>query len=478
MGKKLKSIGLVLFSIFCTVGFSTSVSALTMEKDMDASEITIEDGMTIDGAGKFTITGGFVIDGGKSVTIKNVTISGEGTKDILIDLRGAGDVVIENVTFENYTKAGIYSEAMTSLSVTGSTFDASDTDKLGDGSYPGNPEEDLIKRSAAGIDLNLGNGAKTIDVKSITIKNNTFKNVVVEEKDQATSTAGAIKVKVKDATNLVGIGTIRIEENTFENNERDLVIGTNDPTSGTEASATADLDILLVNNSEMNVGNFSTPDRAEEVLEGNYKLNYADSKKYELDENLYYIVNEANFEDLENITVAVLDDDDIKGISISVEGISFAISKETLVDENLGESFDEFNIVPSEETTIEALKQYQGDGVVFIDVTGIDIFDNGINFNTNIGEEFDGKLFVYYYDEVNGLQLVSNPNAAQGEVEFSFAKNGHYVVSETDLLASKPSEEVPEVPQTFDAVGVYVGIGLVSVVGIAGAVIYLKRRSA
>ena len=99
MGKKLKSIGLVLFSIFCTVVFSTSVSALTMEKDMDASEITIEDGMTIDGAGKFTITGGFVIDGGKSVTIKNVTISGEGTKDILIDLRGAGDVVIENVTF-------------------------------------------------------------------------------------------------------------------------------------------------------------------------------------------------------------------------------------------------------------------------------------------------------------------------------------------------------------------------------------------
>ena len=77
IGRKLKSIGLVLFSIFCTVVFSTSVSALTMEKDMDASEITIEDGMTIDGAGKFTITGGFVIDGGKSVTIKNVTISGE-----------------------------------------------------------------------------------------------------------------------------------------------------------------------------------------------------------------------------------------------------------------------------------------------------------------------------------------------------------------------------------------------------------------
>ena len=35
MGKKLKGIGLVLFSICCAVGFSSSVSAETLEMDSD-----------------------------------------------------------------------------------------------------------------------------------------------------------------------------------------------------------------------------------------------------------------------------------------------------------------------------------------------------------------------------------------------------------------------------------------------------------
>ena len=58
------------------------------------------------------------------------------------------------------------------------------------------------------------------------------------------------------------------------------------------------------------------------------------------------------------------------------------------------------------------------------------------------------------------------------------------MVSEKDLLASTPSEEVPteptpeEVPQTFDALGVYAIGGALSVAAIVGAVVYLKRRSA
>ena len=460
MGKKLKSLSLVLFSICCTIGFGMSASALTMEKDMKASDITIEDGMVIDGAGKFTITGGLNISDAKDITIKNVTLDGEGTKDILLSLSNAGKVVIENVTFKNYT---------------------SGTKNIGDGDYSGNPEEDLIKRSAAGIDLNLGNGAKyDVNVSSIKIVGNTFKNVVATQEN---STAGAIKVKVKDASRLKNIGTVTIADNTFLDNDKDLVVGTNSPTAGTEQSATGDLEILLDSNTSMKVTNNSAQESTTETLTGNYKLNYADNKKYELDEDLYYIVNEDNFDDLENITSAVLGDDDVKGIAISVDGISFAISKEN-IDENLGEAIDKFDIVPSEETAIEALKKYQGEGVFFVEVTGLDSFKDGISFNTTLDEEFDGKLFVYYYDEENGLQLVSNPNADKGKVEFTFAKNGHYVVSEKDLLASTPSEEVPteptpeEVPQTFDALGVYAIGGALSVAAIVGAVVYLKRRSA
>ena len=288
---------------------------------------------------------------------------------------------------------------------------------------------------------------------------------------------------MKDASRLKNIGTVTIADNTFLDNDKDLVVGTNSPTAGTEQSATGDLEILLDSNTSMKVTNNSAQESTTETLTGNYKLNYADNKKYELDEDLYYIVNEDNFDDLENITSAVLGDDDVKGIAISVDGISFAISKEN-IDENLGEAIDKFDIVPSEETAIEALKKYQGEGVFFVEVTGLDSFKDGISFNTTLDEEFDGKLFVYYYDEENGLQLVSNPNADKGKVEFTFAKNGHYVVSEKDLLASTPSEEVPteptpeEVPQTFDALGVYAIGGALSVAAIVGAVVYLKRRSA
>lgn len=41
-----------------------------------------------------------------------------------------------------------------------------------------------------------------------------------------------------------------------------------------------------------------------------------------------------------------------------------------------------------------------------------------------------------------------------------------------------PSEEVPEVPQTFDSLGLYIGAGALSIGAIVGAVIYLKRKNA
>ena len=498
MGKKLKGISLLLFSICCAIGFSSSVSAETLEMTSDMTKTQVQsaidsatDELIINGNGH-SIIGEIAVNNGIDITIRNVTIDGLINPEVeveedriyddnLLSLNDAGKVVIDNVTFENYSGKGIYVESLENLEVTNSSFDAAYTEYIDDNDYTGNPEADLIYRSASGIDINLGNGGKTIDVESITIKNNTFKNVVVKEAEQATSTAGAIKIKVKDATNLVGIGAIRIEGNTFENNERDLVLGTNDPTSGTEASATADLDILLVNNSKMNVGNFSTAARAEEVLEGNYKLNYTDNKKYELDDNLYYIVDEDNIDAFtDEEMAAVLADTDVAGIAVTYQGVSFAISKETLLDEDLGASLDDFDIVPSEETTIEALKQYMGEDVMFYTVSGIDLLDDGMSIDiSDLGEEFVGTLYLYYYDETNGLQLVSNPNNAS----LTFDKNGTYVLSATNLIPSTPSEEtpseeVPEVPQTFDALGVYAGIGLVSLAGIAGAVIYLKRRNA
>ena len=486
MEKKLKSVMLVLFSICCAIGFSTKVNALEMTGDMNAGDIHVEDGMVIDGKGEYTITGQLKVTGGEDITIKNVTWTGASTEDILLYLDKAGDVVIENVTFTNFIKAGIYAENLTSFSVTKSTFDGIDTDKLKDQSYPDSPEEDLIKRSPAGMDLNFGNPlvnmgpSVTVNVESITIANNTFKNVKIPDEYLASSTGGAIKIKLKGMTSQTTMGTITIENNEFVDNARDLVIGTDRPATDTTQGQTGDLEILLVNNGAMVVKN-NSGDGATETLDGNYKLNYTDDKKYELDENLYYIVDEDNIDAItDEEMAAILLDEDVAGFAVTVDGVTFAISRETLLDEDLGASLDDFDIVPSEETAIESLTQYMSEVVMFFTISGIDLFDDGITYDvSSLGEEFVGTLYLYYYDETNGLQLVSNPDNSI----LAFDKNGTYVLSATNLIPSTsseevPEEEVPEVPQTFDALGIYAGIGLVSVAGIVGAVVYLKRKNA
>ena len=486
MEKKLKSVMLVLFSICCAIGFSTKVNALEMTGDMNAGDIHVEDGMVIDGKGEYTITGQLKVTGGEDITIKNVTWTGASTEDILLYLDKAGDVVIENVTFTNFIKAGIYAENLTSFSVTKSTFDGIDTDKLKDQSYPDSPEEDLIKRSPAGMDLNFGNPlvnmgpSVTVNVESITIANNTFKNVKIPDEYLASSTGGAIKIKLKGMTSQTTMGTITIENNEFVDNARDLVIGTDRPATDTTQGQTGDLEILLVNNGAMVVKN-NSGDGATETLDGNYKLNYTDNKKYELDDNLYYIVDEDNIDAFtDEEMAAILLDEDVAGFAVTVDGVTFSISRETLLDEDLGASLDDFDIVPSEETAIESLTQYMSEVVMFFTISGIDLFDDGITYDvSSLGEEFVGTLYLYYYDETNGLQLVSNPDNSI----LAFDKNGTYVLSATNLIPSTPSEEVPEeevpeVPQTFDALGIYAGIGLVSVAGIVGAVVYLKRKNA
>ena len=48
--------------------------------------------------------------------------------------------------------------------------------------------------------------------------------------------------------------------------------------------------------------------------------------------------------------------------------------------------------------------------------------------------------------------------------------------TDTPTTPETPSEETPEVPQTFDSLGTYVAAGIVSIIAIVGAVIYIKRK--
>ena len=479
MGKKLKSIGLVLFSICCTIGFSTSVSALTLTEDMDASEIEITDGMTIDGAGEFTITGGFVIDSGKSVTIKNVTISGEGTKDILIDLRGAGDVVIENVTFENYTKAGIYSEAMTSLSVTGSTFDASDTDKLGDSSYPGNPEEDLIKRSAAGIDINIGNSAsKDYVIEKIEITNSTFQNVLASEKN---TTGGGIKVKIKNDAYLTSMGDVIIKNNTFTNNVRDLVLGTNSPGGEATQAETANFDIVLFGNTAMKVVNKSSSEADEanrtEIIDSKYlvELNYYEGTNVEKTEDGTGLVVDASSDDFDIVSSLeeLEQNTEVDSLFVDYGSYSITINKEDIKDD-LTNTITDLSLSVGQSTTTDGLLEYAKDGNVFIktNVSG-ELPATKVVLGLNLIEYANKKVNLYYFNtDTNELEFVNTVIFDEnGNADVALEHYSEYVLSLNDLTLNEDIEN----PSTNDNVITYVVLGIVAVVGIAGTLVYLKK---
>ena len=95
---------------------------------------------------------------------------------------------------------------------------------------------------------------------------------------------------------------------------------------------------------------------------------------------------------------------------------------------------------------------------------------------------------IYAEPFISGGTYSSEENLdeyTKDEIIFRQDENGNFVVGEElgDAIdtptedTTTPSEDVPEVPQTFDALGIYAGIGLVSIAAIAGAVIYLKRRA-
>lgn len=172
--------------------------------------------------------------------------------------------------------------------VDNSLFDGSRTTDIGEGS---GSEADLVKRSAAGIDINIGNSAsKDYVIEKIEITNSTFQNVLASEKN---TTGGGIKVKIKNDAYLTSMGDVVIKNNTFTNNVRDLVLGTNSPGGDATQAETANFDIVLFGNTAMKVVNNSSSEADEanrtEIIDSKYlvELNYYEGTNVEKNRRRY-----------------------------------------------------------------------------------------------------------------------------------------------------------------------------------------------
>lgn len=258
-------------------------------------DLQIIKSVTIDGHGA-TIDGSItVINDNSTVVLKNLTVRCEEGKPItLLNIKGSNNtVVVENVKFiggENaimvnnlgqsltldkvdmskfYGKA-LYSDSIKSLTVKNSIFDATGTENAGDHTSVES------RRAGSVIDLNFGNSVSGVEVEKILLENNTFSNVKLAiGEDPTTSTAGAIKIKVKNADKVTKMGNVEIIDNEFVDNLRDIVIGTQSVSGGT-AFDSAKFNVVLSGNTrtvngktaqEVNVTNNSLTGTEEERTE-------------------------------------------------------------------------------------------------------------------------------------------------------------------------------------------------------------------
>ncbi len=483
MKKTIKFLGVL---VACFMGLNiASAQVYNMTEDMKASDFDITEDTTING-NNHTITGNFTIrTEGIKVIFNNVKIDVNAPDDsnvIGIDL-SAIDTTLElnNVSISNYTKAGIYADQFASIVVDGSTFDGTRTVDGGEGS---GSEADLVKRSAAGIDINIGNSAKKeYAIEKIFITNSTFKNVLSSEQN---TTGGGIKIKVKNKSYLTSMPDVIIENNTFTDNVRDLVIGTDAPAGETTRLETGNFNIKLLGNSAMKVVNNSSDEALEadrtQIVDSNYlvTINYGEGIYNVTTEDEKGTVVDASSEDfsLNDSLNTISASDSYDKLVLDYKNYTITINKSDIVTD-LNNTVKDLSLNITETTENDDLKGFVADGNIFIKSNESGVLPASQILVNLILANYAGKeLNLYYYNsESKKLEFVDKVNVDKdGLANITLKHYSEYVLSINNLIAQ---EDIPVVenPSTNDNIIAYATIGLLCTVGIAATVIFLKKKN-
>ncbi len=316
--------------ILLTVSFPLGAKALvadditnaatggTVEIDgVNTENLTINKSVTLKGSstdkivGDLTITGdsvnvvldGFTIEGhinvvatNSKVTFKNMILDGKNTVEdnILVTIRALNsDITVDNTTFKGFIKAGIYAETLKNIDVTNSTFNAFGTANIGslEDYVASNPEAHEIVRSGACIDLNFGNQSDVkFNLDNVSIVGNHFEGVRKFVNED--STAGAVKVKFKNASNVTTTDntSVTIGANEFVDNVDDVVIGTSNQPS-TSDFLVAFYKNTSDNGNEIRVTNNGAVTAEKDVVDGSMVVvrNYKDSSNTDLNADFFII---------------------------------------------------------------------------------------------------------------------------------------------------------------------------------------------
>ena len=483
--KKIKSLVLG-FAILCsTLFFANSVQAkdVVVDSEMNYSDfiaqyseaIANNEDITIDGnntavikasANSNYLLGSSNTDYSGTLTVKNITFDANDADKSIIAYISAPNatIVFDNVTFQNYQKAGIWLNSVKSIVVKNSTFDAAKTSNMVN-------EGTLITRSAAGLDFSLGDGSKSkFSLEKIEITNNTFKNVSSEG-----ATAGAIKIKVKDKSNLNNFNnlpTFVINNNVFENNGRDMVFGTDAPASGTTQQETSSFSVKVSNNGNVKVLDNSKSSASLTTYDydfiANFGLNLIDTI---VDDKL--VGSEP--EDITGLVEAALDSD-LTGIIIEYKDYTITVDLTNFsADEYVKDLSLNFSTDPTEE-----LKTFAKEGNIYITSNESGALPGTITVTKNYPELANKTLYLYYYNpNTKKLEYVSDVKVNdKGNVSFELQHYSSYILSEEKLVSDTSSTDNSTTvanPNTGDNIAIYMILAIMSV--ILGTVVAKNKLS-
>ena len=320
--------------------------------------------------------------------------------------------------------------------------------------------------------------SKDYVIEKIEITNSTFQNVLASEKN---TTGGGIKVKIKNDAYLTSMGDVIIKNNTFTNNVRDLVLGTNSPGGDATQAETANFDIVLFGNTAMKVVNKSSSEADEanrtEIIDSKYlvELNYYEGTNVEKTEDGTGLVVDASSDDFDIVSSLeeLEQNTEVDSLFVDYGSYSITINKEDIKDD-LTNTITDLSLSVGQSTTTDGLLEYAKDGNVFIktNVSG-ELPATKVVLGLNLIEYANKKVNLYYFNtDTNELEFVNTVTFDEnGNADVALEHYSEYVLSLNDLTLNEDIEN----PSTNDNVITYVVLGIVAVVGIAGTLVYLKK---
>ncbi len=277
------------------------------------------------------------------------------------------------------------------------------------------------------------------------------------------------------------MGDVIIKNNTFTNNVRDLILGTNSPGGDATQAETANFDIVLFGNTAMKVVNKSSSEADEanrtEIIDSKYlvELNYYEGTNVEKTEDGTGLVVDASSDDFDIVSSLeeLEQNTEVDSLFVDYGSYSITINKEDIKDD-LTNTITDLSLSVGQSTTTDGLLEYAKDGNVFIktNVSG-ELPATKVVLGLNLIEYANKKVNLYYFNtDTNELEFVNTVTFDEnGNADVALEHYSEYVLSLNDLTLNEDIEN----PSTNDNVITYVVLGIVAVVGIAGTLVYLKK---